>query len=268
MSSPPSQADHAASLVAHVLESNLRAVRERIRRAALAAGRAAEDVELLPVTKSVSAPVALALARLLAAETPEAARGAGRRVELAENRADELERKAAAFDEAGVPVDWHFVGHLQTNKARRVVRLAAVVHSVDSAHLADTLARVAREEGRRPGVYLQVDFTGEASKSGLDEAGARALVADAGTREGLELLGLMAMGPLEERPGTTTASVFARVAALARALEREHGLTFAGGRCRLSLGMSGDLEQAIAAGSTLVRVGSDLFRGLPQEPRP
>ena len=259
MSTPPSQADHAASLVAHVLESNLRAVRERIRRAALAAGRAPEEVQLLPVTKSVTPPVALALARLLRAEAPEGP------VELAENRADALERKAAAFAEAGVAVRWHFVGHLQTNKARRVARLAEVVHSVDSAHLADTLARVARESGRRRAVYLEVDFTGEAAKFGLDEAGARALLQRLPVWDELELLGLMAMGPLEERPGTTAATVFARVAALARALEREHGSAFAGGRCRLSLGMSGDLEEAIAAGSTCVRVGSDLFRGLAPE---
>jgi pyridoxal phosphate enzyme (YggS family) len=231
------------------LERNLLAVRQRIAVAAAAAGRPPGDVQLLPVTKAVPIDWAARLARL----------GEG---ELAENRADGLEAKARGLADRGLRVRWHFVGHLQRNKARRVARLADVVHSVDSPRLAETLARVAEEEGRTLALYLQVDFTGEAAKHGHDEATLAESLALVDGAPALTLLGLMAMGPLVERPGATTRGVFERTGALARSLEGERPGAFEGGRCRLSMGMSGDLELAVAAGSTCVRVGTDLFRGL------
>ena len=240
-----------AALLARCLENNLRSVERRIAEAARAAGRPADDVALVAVTKAVQPDVARALVAL------------GPR-DLGENRVDELERKAAALGAATREVRWHFVGHLQTNKARRVARIADVVHSVDSVRLARFLGRVAAEEGRRLAVYLQVALTGEATKHGLDEAVLDEAVDAVAGAPALELAGLMAMGPRGAAPEATS-EVFARAAALARDLEARHGADrppgarFAGGRVGLSMGMSGDLEAAIAAGSTCVRIGSDLF---------
>lgn len=238
------------------LRANLDAVRDRLARAASSAGRSAEEVRLLPVTKSVSPEVAAALVELLAED------GSGP-LELAENRLEGLDRKRAAFEREGLEVCWHFIGHLQRNKARRVVRAVDVVHSVDSLRLAETLARVAEEEDRHLSIYLQVNCTGEEAKHGMapDDLGA-AIEVLRGTGR-LQLLGLMAMGPLEPRPGYSTEEVFARVAALAGELERTGAPLATPGTCALSMGMSADLEAAVEAGSTCVRIGSDLFRELP-----
>ena len=244
------------SLLPSRLVRNLGALERRIAAAARSAGRSPEEVRLLPVTKSVSSEVARELAELFEEGTAE----------LAENRAPELEAKAAALT-GGPAVRWHFIGHIQRNKARRVVRIAEVVHSVDSVRLVETLGRVAAEEGRRLAIYLQVDRTGEEQKHGLDEAELPAALAAVAAAEALELRGLMAMGPLEERAGRTARDVFDEVAALARRLEVERTDLFAGGRCELSMGMSGDLEAAVAAGSHVVRIGSSLFEGVGREPR-
>ena len=135
------------------LRRNLAGVRERIARARADAGRADPTcpIRLVAITKSVSPAIALALAE------------AGQ-ADLGENRADELERKAAFFARHGATdsVRWHFVGHLQRNKARRVARIAATIHSVDSLVLVETLARIAGEEDARPGIYVQVHLSGEA----------------------------------------------------------------------------------------------------------
>jgi len=228
------------------LEENLCDVRQRIENAARAAGRVPGEVALLPVTKAVDAATARALALL-------------GELELAENRADSLEKKALALE--GLGVRWHFIGHLQRNKARRVVRHASVIHSVDSVRLVSTLERLAQEENRVLAIYLQVDFTGETTKHGMDrDQLAEALALVAGSKN-LELLGLMAMAPLHETPGNGALEVFERVASLAAELERTHASRFVDGRCRLSMGMSGDLEEAVRAGSTCVRVGGALYRG-------
>jgi pyridoxal phosphate enzyme (YggS family) len=224
-----------------LLRTNLNEVRSRIERAARAAGREG-SVQLLPVTKAVPIEVAAALASL--GET-----------ELAENRADGLERKAAALPD----VRWHFIGHLQRNKARRVVRCAHVLHSVDSPRLAEALARLAEEEERDLDLYLQVDFTGEATKQGMGEADLLEALELVAAAPRLRALGLMAMAPLSTREGHDAAAVFARVTALAARLHAERPDELCTG---LSMGMSADLEVAVAAGSTCVRVGTDLYRGL------
>jgi pyridoxal phosphate enzyme (YggS family) len=157
------------------------------------------------------------------------------------------------------------VGHLQANKARRVVRLAEVVHSVDSLALLERVGRIAEEEGRTPEVYLQVALTGEAVKHGFEPADLPAAVARAADLSHVKLAGLMAMGPLEDAPGAATRAVFRQAAALARDLEREPSLAraFDDGRCHLSMGMSNDLEIAIEEGSDLLRIGSALFQDTP-----
>jgi uncharacterized pyridoxal phosphate-containing UPF0001 family protein len=141
------------------LETNLARVRGRIAAAARAAGRQPGEIELVAVTKAVSADAALGLLR------------AGL-IDLGESRADVLEAKATRIAaeglRAGSAVRWHFIGHLQRNKARRVVELADVIHSVDSLRLLETVARIAEDVGRFPEVYLQVKLHPEETKSGLD----------------------------------------------------------------------------------------------------
>ncbi|NOT31703.1 MAG: YggS family pyridoxal phosphate-dependent enzyme [Planctomycetes bacterium] len=221
---------------------------ERIRAAAHAAGRDPAEVQLVAVTKSVSAARAAELFDLGQSD-------------LGENRTSALEAKHAAFLAAGRIARWHFVGHLQRNKARRVVRLAHAIHSVDSASLWEALVRLSKEEQRFPGLFLQVKLSDEPNKTGLDPAELPALVERA--RAGpLPLLGLMTLAPLATGSTGTderaARAVFEHASALARALPAS---AFAEGRVRLSMGMSQDLEEAVRAGAHLVRVGSALFEG-------
>lgn len=240
------------------LTTNLESVRARIASAAQSAGRSADEIELVAVTKAVSPAIAGALVE------------AGQLV-LAENRVDELERKTAWFAEhsphAASALRWHLIGHLQSNKARRAVRLADVIHSIDSAKLLTAVDRIAGEEGRAPELYLQVKLVDEPAKSGLAPDELRSLV-ERVELEHARLVGLMAIAPLpaedagDEEIQRTAATVFDALAALASELPVE---AFGGAAPRLSMGMSGDFETAVRSGSHAVRVGSALFAGLRNE---
>lgn len=230
------------------LESNLARVRAEITAAARAAGRDPAQIELLPVTKSVPAALAAGL------------RALGQR-DLGESRADELERKVRWFEEHGIDARWHFVGHLQRNKARRVVELADVIHSVDSLHLIETLDRIAADVGRSPQVYLQVKLHPEDTKAGFEPALLCDALGAARAARHLVPVGLMTMAPLVEDDEAERVRlarhVFLELARLA------HVHAPAGSRpLALSMGMSGDFALAIQAGSTCVRVGSALFEGV------
>jgi len=226
------------------LEENLLAVRRRLDLAARSSGRSPGDAELLPVTKSVSTEVAADLVRL----------GEKR---LGENRAAEFERKVAALAALGLEVEWHFIGHIQRNKARRIVRHADVIHSVDSLELLLTLDRVAGEERRKPQLFLQVDLTGEANKGGLSPAELTECARAALDLEHVRVIGVMTMAALEPGPKTGPREIFTRASTLARELPG-----FESTAPLLSMGMSGDFEEAVRAGSHLVRVGSALYRGV------
>ncbi|HEX6884880.1 MAG TPA: YggS family pyridoxal phosphate-dependent enzyme [Planctomycetota bacterium] len=233
------------------LNENRSRVLDRIARAARAASRDPAEIELLAITKSVPDRLAMALFDLGC-------------LDLGENRADDLVARQAAFLASGRVARWHFVGHLQRNKARRVLRVAHAIHSVDSEELYATLARLAEEEGRRPGIFLQLKLAEEASKGGLAPEALPALVERA--RQGpLPLLGLMTMAPLHDdalAAQRAARTVFERLGGLARSLP---AAAFAGGHARLSMGMSGDLEEAVRAGAHVVRVGSALFEGVAQD---
>jgi PLP dependent protein len=227
------------------LEENLRAVRARIEAAARAAGRDPASVALLAISKTWPAEDVRALAAL------------GQR-DFGENRAQELLDKSAHLPD--VDLRWHFVGQLQRNKAAAVARLGAVVHSVDRESLARVLDRVGQERDRPVQVFVQVDLGGQEGELGArggaapDDVPALAdLVAGAA---GLSLCGLMAVAPR----GADPAPAFERLAALAARVRADHPAAV-----DLSAGMSGDLEAAVAAGSTLVRVGTAIFgdRHLP-----
>jgi pyridoxal phosphate enzyme (YggS family) len=217
------------------LAANLGRVRARLAAACQAVGRDPGAVSLVAITKTWPADDVRRLAAL------------GVR-DVGENRDQEARPKAAAC--AGLGLVWHFVGQLQTNKARSVAGYADVVHSVDRPRLVAALDRGAAEAGRAVGVLLEVALDGEAGRGGATPAEVPALAALVAESAALRLLGVMGVAPL----GADPAPAFARLAAVSAALRSEHPQ--AGW---ISAGMSGDLEAAIAAGATHVRVGTALL---------
>jgi hypothetical protein len=219
------------------LAGNLAAVEERVAAACRAAGRAREEVLLVAVSKTWPAEDVAALRDLGIHD-------------FGENRDQEAARKAAEVD----GVRWHFVGAVQTNKARSVASYAHVVHSVDRAALVDALAAGARRSGRTVEVLIQVSLDGDRARGGALPEDVRDLAAAAAAADGLRLAGVMAVAPLATDP----AAAFARLAAVADAVRTAHPRARA-----VSAGMSGDLEAAVQAGATVLRVGTALFGHRP-----
>jgi hypothetical protein len=212
------------------LARNLAAVEQRIGSACAAAGRARDEVTLVAVTKTWPASDAQLLGELGVAD-------------LAENRDQEARAKAAVV----TGVRWHFVGTLQTNKARSVAAYAHVVHSVDRPALVEALDVGAARAGRELDVLLQVSLDADPARGGALPADLAALADQVAGCDRLALRGLMAVAPVGAEP----AAAFARLQELHGRLRAVHpGMTV------LSAGMSGDLEPAIAAGATHVRVGT------------
>jgi pyridoxal phosphate enzyme (YggS family) len=224
------------------ISAGLAAVRARVARAAEAAGRDPAAVAIVVVTKTFPVSDVCALVDLGMHD-------------VGENRDQEAAPKAAAC--AGLDLRWHFVGQLQSNKATSVATYADVVHSVDRARLVHALDAGAHRVGRTLDVLVQVDLDPSPATPGRGGAapaelpGLADLVASSGS---LRLRGLMAVAPLGAEP----AVAFARLASLATELRGAHP---AAGW--LSAGMSGDLEEAVAAGATHVRVGSAILGGRP-----
>ena len=206
-------------------------VRNRIARAARLAGRAADAVTLIAVSKTHGAD---AIRPLLAA---------GQRV-FGENRVQEAQDKWPALREAAGDVALHLIGQLQSNKADDAVALFDAIHSVDRPSLVTALARAMDRAGRRPDCFVQVNIGDEPQKGGCPVAALPALLVAARTAD-LPVTGLMCLPPADWEP----APYFALLAKLAR----DHGIA------GLSMGMSGDYETAVTLGSTHVRVGTALF---------
>lgn len=219
--------------------SKLAALRERIDAACRAAGRSPDEVRLLLASKT---------------QPPERIREA---VEagatlFGENRVQELARKAPELED--LPIEWHMIGHLQTNKVRQVLDRAQVIQSVDRPSLVQALERELEKRDARVKVYLQVNTSGEESKSGVRPEEAESL-ARAILRSGrLELEGLMTIAT--NSPDPEDARRCFRLLREVRDRLVGQGL---GDLRELSMGMSGDLEVAIEEGSTLLRVGSAVF---------
>jgi PLP dependent protein len=224
------------------LAANLRGVRERIVRACDAAARDPVGVTLLAVTKTWPVDDVRALAELGIAD-------------FGENRQQELAEKADATSD--LALRWHFVGQLQTNKARAVAAVAAVVHSLDRARLIEPLAVGAAAAGRRLDVLVQVsldDSAHEPARGGAAPAEVGALCEAVTGFPSLRLAGFMAVPPLGADP-LSSYRTLAHVAADMRATYPTATV--------LSAGMSSDLDAAIRTGSTLVRVGTALLGGRP-----
>lgn len=205
----------------------------RLRRAAEAGGRDPERLRIVGVTKTH--PASLARAAFEAGIT-----------RLGESRVQEAEPKVDAVPEA----EWHFVGRLQANKARRAVRRFAVIHSVDSLDLLTRLDALAAEEALSLRVLLQVNVSGEESKAGM----APEALADVTVPRSIALVGLMTIAPMGVSHEEARA-VFARLRGLRDELEQRIGLRLP----ELSMGMSADADAAAAEGATLVRIGTLLF---------
>ena len=168
-----------------------------------------------------------------------------------ESRVTELAEKAARLPE---DIEWHFIGRLQSNKARKAVQLAKVIHSVDSAALLERLDRIAGEERKRPAVLLEVNVSGEASKAGVPVAELEPFARRAAACANLDFRGFMTMAPFDAEP-VKIAAIFELLRLTRDELEAKLGRELP----ELSMGMSGDYEIAARHGSTIVRVGTLIF---------
>jgi pyridoxal phosphate enzyme (YggS family) len=221
------------------MADNLARIRERVVRAAGRAGRREGEITLVAVSKTFPA------------EAIRAGHEMGLR-HFGENRVQEWEEKRKELD--GVYATWHLIGHLQSNKARRAVHLFDRVDSVDDLGLARRLDAVAREEGKRLGVLVEVSLGNEATKSGASEAKLPELADGFSSLAHLELLGLMTIPPYFE-VAERVRPFFARLCILRDELAARLGRPLP----VLSMGMSHDFEIAIEEGATEIRVGSALF---------
>ena len=167
-----------------------------------------------------------------------------------ENKIQELAEKAAILPQ---DIQWHFIGHLHSNKAAKAVELASWIHSVDSLKLLNKLDHLAGEMGKKPVILLEVN-SGEAAKSGIDYGQLRELAAAAAEAENLQWRGLMTMAPLCDDPAVWR-NAFAKLRTSRDELAEELNIQLP----ELSMGMSGDFAEAVAEGSTLIRIGSSLF---------
>jgi pyridoxal phosphate enzyme (YggS family) len=219
-------------LMKTIASSPLDTIRRRIAEAAGAAGRAADAVTLVAVSK------------MQPADRVDAVLAAGQRV-FGENRVQEAERRWAARRPALPDLELRLIGPLQTNKARDAVRLFQVIESLDRPKLADGLAAAMTALGFRRDCLIQVNTGEEPQKAGVPPAGVAALYRHAVEECGLAVRGLMCIPPVDEPP----ALHFALLADLARDLALRV----------LSMGMSADFETAIRYGATHVRLGSALF---------
>jgi PLP dependent protein len=226
------------------IRANFESVQGRIVEAARRSGRTGESVRLVAVTKR-SPPEWI---------RPLVACGAR---DLGENYPQELWRKAEALADLGDPVRWHLIGHLQSNKVKKTLPMVRMIHSVDSLKLLRALDESAMVLDDPPGVCLQVNTSGEASKHGWTP---ERILEDAESIAGcraIPIVGLMTMAALGTTSETARGS-FVRLRELGEALRRRTGLAMA----ELSMGMTNDFETAIEEGATLVRIGSALFEGI------
>jgi PLP dependent protein len=221
-----------ATLSADTIAANLRDVHARIQKAAVAAGRKAQDVTLIAVTKTHEAAAV------------EAAIAAGQ-VTFGENRVQEAKTKYPPLQARHPKVDLHLIGPLQSNKARDAVALFDAIHTLDRDSLAEALSVELKRADRTVKLFVQVNTGEEPQKAGIAPRETLAFIDKCRAAYGLPISGLMCIPPADEEP----AAHFALLLKLAR----DAGLS------ELSMGMSGDFETAIGFGATYVRVGTAIF---------
>jgi pyridoxal phosphate enzyme (YggS family) len=220
------------------IAENLDRVREQIAQAAAKAGRAADDIELVAITKTHPA------------EKVREAVEAGQQL-FGESRVQEARAK---IPELPSTLRWHFVGHLQKNKIRHALPLFELFHSVDSLALAEEMNRIANEEGMRPTALLEVNVAGEGSKFGFKPKTVRTEMESLLALPRLSIEGLMCIPPLAEE-AEPSRKYFVQLRELRDGLEKEFDMKLP----RLSMGMTSDFAVAVEEGATLVRVGTAIF---------
>jgi pyridoxal phosphate enzyme (YggS family) len=231
---PPAGADIA---------ENLQTVRRRLEAAAQRARRSPSDIQLVAVSKTFSA------------EVVRVAAAAGQRA-FGENRVQEGLDKIGQLSD--LEVEWHLIGHLQSNKAKKAAASFAWIESIDSLELLEKIDHAAMEHGARPRVLIQVDLAHEATKHGADESAVARLVGAAIGAQALDLRGLMIVPPYPDRPEDSRPwfrqlrDLRDRLVAAGTPADRLR---------ELSMGMSHDFEIAIEEGATIVRVGTAIFGG-------
>lgn len=225
-----------------MIASQLDTVRRRITGAAHRAHRNPGDIRLIAVSKTFPAEDVLTAA-------------AAGQIDFGENRVQEALGKIEATASAGA-LEWHLIGHLQTNKAKKAATSFAWIHSVDSVELLQKIDTAAAEAGCSPRVLIQADLAHEATKSGADVADVPAIAAAALNGRAVQLAGLMIVPPIAENPEDAR-PWFRQLRELRDRLTAD-GIPAANLR-ELSMGMSHDFEVAIEEGATMVRVGSAIF---------
>ncbi len=221
------------------VRENLISINEKISEAALAAGRKPSDVKLIAVTKTVTAD------RIMEAVA------CGVR-ELGENRVQEL---CGKYDDIK-DVNWHLIGHLQTNKVKYIINKVSLIHSVDSLALASEINRRAEKIGKTQDILIEVNISGEESKFGITAGECVPLCESIAELKNVRVKGLMTIAPFAETRENIE-RIFERLRLLSRSVDERKidGIEMT----ELSMGMSGDFELAIAQGATYVRVGRGIF---------
>ncbi len=226
------------------IRKNLEALEQKIAEAAAKSGRRREDITLVAVSKTVGA-----------AEVAEAY-GAGQRI-FAENRVQNLLEKLSAVEAYGLEqADWHLIGTLQTNKVKYIIDKVSLIHSVDSAHLADEIDRCAAKHGRKMDCLLQVNVSGEASKHGVALADVDRMVEHFAGLDNVCLKGLMTMAPLDaDEPELRKifSSLYRKYIDIGSQKAHNVDMSF------LSMGMTHDFSYAIEEGSNMIRIGTGIF---------
>jgi pyridoxal phosphate enzyme (YggS family) len=226
------------------INQNLAEIKQRLTDAALEAGRDPAEVRLIAVTKTVK------LDRL------QEAVAAGHTL-FGENYVQEAKAKIASL---GPGLTWHFIGHLQSNKAKAAVELFDLIHSVDRLRLAKALEQAAARLGKVQDILLQVNLAGEASKSGTAPEDTENLLVEISKMPHLRVLGLMTMPPWFSEPEKVR-PYFRALRELRDRLRQKQLVD--GDLPELSMGMTGDFEVAVAEGATLVRIGTAIFGRRP-----
>jgi len=226
-----------------MISQNLQELKFRIAEAAQRSGRRPEDVRLLAVTKTVSM------------DRIREAISSGQRL-FGENYVQEAAQKLESLGDLYHETTWHFIGHLQRNKAKLAVQLFDCVETVDNLKLARALDRHAKAAGKKMSVYVQVNVAQDLKKSGLSPEELPFFLKEASELSGIDICGLMTMPPWEPEPESLR-PWFSTLRELRD--EMNAGLGHSPGLRELSMGMSQDFETAIEEGATVVRIGTALF---------
>ncbi len=225
-----------------IIKANIQNIQQRIKKAAEKSGRSAKEITLLAVTKYVSL------------DDMRYAIDAGIRA-VGESKIQDAKQK---FYQLGPVVDWHLIGHLQTNKARQAAAIFKMIHSIDSPRIADALDREAGRLDRRLDVLVEVNISQEESKFGIKPEETKQLAAMVAQKEHLRLRGLMTMAPYVENQELVR-PYFRALKGLFEEIKikQDPGPQWN----TLSMGMSNDFEIALEEGATMVRIGTSLFAG-------